>query len=174
MSPTVRPKRNTTDCACSDGFTGPNCNICTRNSVCSSVPGIPIGSDMVCNSSPVVWKSKHQSVCTANEPLLQSIFPGQIDVSIARDISNGSAFGAIWYEKALQVTCSLKECAQEISVNTTFLCNQIKCNCVPGTKFCGGGGLFDLTGPISQASGKTLLRCPTRNSTACNINCFLF
>lgn len=50
-------------CTCSDGATGPNCNVCTQDSTCALMSGVPIGTDSVCNKSPVVWASNHHSVC---------------------------------------------------------------------------------------------------------------
>jgi hypothetical protein len=53
----------TNPCECDEGFSGPNCNVCGNDNACQRLPGMILGSQNVCNQSPVVWKDKHMSVC---------------------------------------------------------------------------------------------------------------
>ena len=166
----LREKQTAGQCVC-QAATGPNCNVCLLDSVCqaSSSASPILGSAMVCNAAPQVWSTAHHSVCQIQNTLVSAIFPGNIRVTIERNVKNSSTFASLWLQETAQFSCLLTDCSQQIATtDTTWQCKALACSCNAGTDFCGGKSL-DLTAVINAATGKALLTCPTTNSTSCNL-----
>lgn len=166
---TLRPIRTAETCSCDTGFIGPNCNVCTNNNVCSSIPGTAIGANVVCNQKPVIWSTQHHTSCGVSNPLLSAAFPGLVEITVKRDIVVGTGLASLWYLNIEQFSCQFNTCTQNFDAAAGYWqCTSIECKCIPGTKFC-GGGLIDLTGPINSAAGSTSIACPNRNNASCII-----
>ncbi|KAI8912448.1 hypothetical protein EDD86DRAFT_223811 [Gorgonomyces haynaldii] len=163
------PKQPSIDCECASGFGGPNCNICLQDNVCSGSQGAILGSQMVCNKSPLVWKQRHHTVCDVNNTLVSAVFPGSVQVTVERSLGSSSAFATLWNKGDVQFSCNVTECAQKSDpTQTSWNCKSLKCQCVPGSAIC-GGGLIDLTSSVNSANGGALLQCQS-NSTDCLLN----
>ncbi|KAI8924499.1 hypothetical protein BC831DRAFT_465321 [Entophlyctis helioformis] len=170
MPPDIRPIRQpNTNCTCADGFTGTNCNVCTRNDVCAGVPGRPIGTTYVCNNQTKPWASAHHTSCTVKNPTLSRLFPAFTQFTMHRNRLAGTALGTVWYQGAPQFVCKISSCAQTWKDDqTNWKCSELNCKCNAGTSFCGGGGLIDLTGAINSAKGGLDLAC-NESTQQCNM-----
>ncbi|KAL2918422.1 hypothetical protein HK105_201822 [Polyrhizophydium stewartii] len=156
-------------CTCDGGFTGPNCNVCTNNDVCTKMPGRLVGTTYICNNGTKVWRTNHHTACTVKNPTLAGLFPGFTQLSMKRDLIAGSTIASLWYLNDPQFTCNITQCEQSwSSAATTWSCKDVSCKCNAGTKFCGGGGILDLTNSINTAKGMLNIVCDESTPT-CNV-----
>ncbi|KAJ3417122.1 hypothetical protein HDV05_006981 [Chytridiales sp. JEL 0842] len=162
LAPSLRPLRNPGQtCTCDPGFVGFNCNICTSDSVCKTPSDAPIGSSSVCNRSPTVWKAGSVS-CGVEAPLLTAVYPKISNITLARNITDKSMLGSLWYDNEQQFMCKMTDCSQSVINNQyTFRCNSVQCVCIPGSAFCGGVGVsVNFQQSIVSADGDFAFTCP--------------
>lgn len=163
------PALSLSDGSCNAGFGGPECNICLADSGCAAVNA----SAGVCGKGAVVVASQSNSLCTVDEPMLSTLYPGAaITVSLARSLLTASASGSVYYGNKLNFKCSFTGCSRQVTATSDiWSCPTAKCECVKGTKMCGEpGALVDLSSPLQSVTGPFQLDCPydsTGNGTEC-------
>ncbi|KAJ7778671.1 hypothetical protein DFH07DRAFT_876274 [Mycena maculata] len=185
---------NITTCACESGWGGAGCNVCQSSSACQtaysssgsapssaqSVTGSETGenSTLVCNSAAQVYAASQMS-CSVVNPTLQAIFPLNTNLNIIRTLqpglsplpnatsfgTAGTVFASLFYAGVEQFYCLADSCTQDLTGgDTNWDCQNLKCNCITNTTFCGGGA-EDITGAIDTLSGSLSIDCD--NSTTC-------
>lgn len=103
---------NTTACICDEGWEGPNCNICQSSRSCSALPSSSLGSQNVCNQSPVVWGNRHFSSCNVNNNLIKLAYRQPSTVTVERNAIEGSVLATIWLANDPQFSCKATQCTQ--------------------------------------------------------------
>ncbi|KXN92002.1 ATP-binding cassette sub-family G member 2 [Leucoagaricus sp. SymC.cos] len=180
-------------CSCQDGWTGTGCNVCTSSSSCidptASLGGQSTGvSDpMVCNTAPRVYAAGHMS-CDVNNPTLQALYPRKSTLNIMRTrqpsltpLPGVTAFGdpetvfaQLFYDGVEQFYCHADTCSQEVNDSdgsASWHCNDLKCTCRPGSSFCGGVPMTDLTSPINGLVGTLDIECSAVNASTNSGSC---
>ncbi|GAA95173.1 uncharacterized protein L969DRAFT_53338 [Mixia osmundae IAM 14324] len=184
--------------ACSSGFTGLDCNLCTSAQACSAALGTtssppassalsPVNTTVTCHQSPLTFTEGFTS-CGVINPTLQAVFPGSFTLNIQRSLntsqslssafgSPGTALAQLWFSNGStpqqQFYCSASSCTQTAlgpaasPHNVTYDCDNLSCNCIPGSKLCGGGGPLDLTATINGLSGPLGVDCDNTGSGTC-------
>eukprot|EP00842_Homolaphlyctis_polyrhiza_P005452 jgi/Hompol1/5908/HPOL_004754-RA len=110
------------------------------------------------------------SDCSKASDILAKLYPSFTQLTLQRDAVNKSMFGSLWYENDVQFNCNITNCDQFNSGSTNvWSCTSLNCQCNAGTKFCGGGGVVDLTKPINQANGGIVLACGQTDPNKCNV-----
>ncbi|KAI8843075.1 hypothetical protein BC829DRAFT_446307 [Chytridium lagenaria] len=145
------------------GFGGQDClqPACLNDESCAT----PFGSSekAVCNRQAKVWKAG-TSYCDLKVPLLEAVYPGTSKIMIHRNVTAGYSLGSLWYDDRQQFMCRLSNCTQSLTERPrvySWSCTETKCECTPGSTFCGGPGVsVNLGGPIASASGKLKFTCP--------------
>ncbi|KAL7750097.1 hypothetical protein RI367_004612 [Sorochytrium milnesiophthora] len=174
------PRPDREQCVCDDGFTGINCNVCTRDDVCQSIANVPASEQKsldtrICNRSPRVYK-RSQMMCESNSDLISGLYGSNIDATIERDLVNGVGFATLWLQQVPQFSCSMTGCkASLVDQVDKWKCDDIKCQCLARTKMCGGGGvaMVDLTTPLAGVSGNFELSCPLQGNGNATISAVL-
>ncbi|KAJ7684484.1 hypothetical protein DFH06DRAFT_1073176 [Mycena polygramma] len=182
-------------CACQAGWGGTGCNVCQTPSACqtafsasgsapSSSQSVSDGqagqnSTLTCGTTARVYAASQMS-CAVVNPTLQSLFPGSSSLNIIRTLQPGlsplpntTSFGAagtvfaqLFYDGVEQFSCLADSCTQSLTNGSTnWDCQNLKCNCIPKTTFC-GGGVSDITGAINPLSGSLSIDCD--NATTCS------
>ncbi|KAJ6546878.1 hypothetical protein B0H19DRAFT_1211643 [Mycena capillaripes] len=181
-------------CACEAGWGGTGCNVCQTSSACQtaysssgsapsssqSISGAQDGqnSTLTCNSAARVFAASQMS-CQVINPTIQGLFPLSTNLNIIRTLqpglsplpnttsfgSAGTVFAQLFYAGVEQFYCLADSCAQDLTGNTTnWECQNLKCNCIPKTTFC-GGGVTDLTGVINTLGGSLGIDCDNSTTT---------
>lgn len=114
-------------------------------------------------------------------PTLQGVFAGQTTLTfqnafntteaLAPSTSENQTMNAqLWYSSNTgnatlveQFFCNANSCTQTNTTTTTgtsvdWTCSNLRCTCIPGTAFCGGGSL-DLTDTINGLSNRISVTC---------------
>ncbi|KAG8720659.1 hypothetical protein FRC09_009177 [Ceratobasidium sp. 395] len=146
----------------------------------------PLGAGQVgnqtltCNTQSRVYAAQEMS-CAVINPTLQALFPLQANLNILRTLdpaltpspnitsfgSAGSAFAQVFYDGVEQFYCSASDCKQTVGNDTTeWACSTLKCNCRPGTMFCGAGSM-NLAPTLNSLSGQLTVSC-TSSTAACS------
>ncbi|KAJ6488152.1 hypothetical protein C8R47DRAFT_1276684 [Mycena vitilis] len=181
-------------CACQAGWGGTGCNVCQTPSACqtafsasgsapSSSQSVSDGqagqnSTLTYGTTSRVYAASQMS-CAVVNPTLQSLSPGS-SLNIIRTLQPGlspllntTSFGAagtvfaqLFYDGVEQFLCLADSCTQSLTNGSTnWDCQNLKCNCIPKTTFCGGGGVGDITGATNPLSGALSIECD--DATTC-------
>ncbi|EPQ58693.1 hypothetical protein GLOTRDRAFT_115012 [Gloeophyllum trabeum ATCC 11539] len=159
-----------------------------QSSVSSGLDGSSDGqnSTLTCNTSPRVWAAGEMS-CQVNNPTVQALYPGDTTLNILRTLQssltpvpNVTAFGndnsvyaQLFYNGVEQFYCRSDSCTQDTSSGgSDWSCSNLACHCIPGTTFCGGVPISNLTGTIDGLSGSLGISCgavdPNNNTASCS------
>ena len=67
----------------------------------------------------------------------------------------------LWYDGVEQFFCTADSCAQSITDSnpSTWVCQNLKCTCIPNTTFCGGVPATNLTATINKLDGVLTITC---------------
>ncbi|KZS98849.1 ABC transporter [Sistotremastrum niveocremeum HHB9708] len=178
---------NITSCSCESGWGGVGCNVCQTSNACQAAFNAVNGSTsstsnindngqnqtLTCNTSPRVWASGQLS-CSVINPTLQSLFPGPSTLNIMRTLNgtysplpnttsfgaDGSLYAQLWYEGQEQFYCEANSCQQTLNDNAPdWQCNNLSCNCRPGSAFCGANITTDLTQTVALLTGTLEVSC---------------
>ncbi|GAA6042455.1 hypothetical protein JCM8097_008464 [Rhodosporidiobolus ruineniae] len=153
---------------CSDGFTGPTCNVCTSDSACAAAVGTGANSSgfssglgqPVCSTSTWTW-TQGFATCDVVNPTLQSVFSGTTTLIIQKTVepteslsspfgSNGTVLAQLFYAPSSgntttveQFYCAADSCIQSNvtssgSTSVDWTCQNLQCTCIDGRDFCGG------------------------------------
>ncbi|KAJ3205377.1 hypothetical protein HK099_000835 [Clydaea vesicula] len=165
FEPQFRTPRSGNQCQCDNGFIGQNCNVCTQDSVCKGRSNAPVGSTYVCNKLNTVWQNSNM-YCDVSVAELAFLFPNKVTATVNRNITGGTTLANLWYEDIEQFYCKAEQCSQKIvDLEYIWSCQQVKCRCIPGTKFCGNGGTIDLTRIIeTEVSGSFSVNFPSETA----------
>ncbi|KAK2460677.1 hypothetical protein APHAL10511_007147 [Amanita phalloides] len=144
---------------------------------------------LICNAASRVY-SVGQMSCKVVNPTLQAIYPFDSTLNVVRTLQpqltplpNVTGFGAagtiysqLFYNGVEQFYCRADTCIQQ-SVNGTqgatgWSCQNLQCTCRPGTSFCGGVPVTNLTGTINGLDGAIDIDCQavdnSTNTATCN------
>ncbi|KNE62385.1 hypothetical protein AMAG_07608 [Allomyces macrogynus ATCC 38327] len=168
------PRPDRADCKCDDGFAGTHCNVCYTDAACSSTATVPTaerrdGEARICNRTPRVFKSAHLQ-CEVTSTEVKSLYPGQIDITMNRNLVSKSGLASLWIKKVLQFTCQFSQCTTTVEKPGTidaadqWTCSSIQCKCIARTDMCGGGSSLDLTSALQAVTGPFVLACPLADS----------
>ncbi|KAL5636267.1 hypothetical protein ACGC1H_004924 [Rhizoctonia solani] len=154
----------------------------------SSSPGSslsPLSADqlgnqtLTCNTQSKVYSAQEMS-CAVINPTLQALFPLSANLNILRTLdpslspspnvtsfgAAGSAFAQLFYDGVEQFYCQAGGCKQTVTNDTTdWACTSLKCQCRPGTAFCGAQTNTDLTNILNSLSGALGVSCTSSTST---------
>ncbi|TXT15843.1 hypothetical protein VHUM_00346 [Vanrija humicola] len=188
------PGGNVTSCTtCGPGWSGPTCALCSTGASCQAALGkyidsaagaggiasAAVNSTLTCSKSPTVY-SVSQMSCAIRATLIESLFPGDVSLSMTRSLNssktpggpntlkaaglpavNGEVWAQVWYQGREQFYCHASACNQTVSDGTStseWVCSELACTCPPGTAFCTAvGGL--LVGLIAVVKGPLTVNC---------------
>ncbi|TFK45642.1 hypothetical protein OE88DRAFT_1669039 [Heliocybe sulcata] len=158
-----------------------------QSSVSSGIDGSGDGQNttLTCNTSPKVWAAGEMS-CQVVNPTVQALFPGDTTLNILRNlqssltpVQNVTAFGnddtvyaQLFYDDVEQFYCRADSCTQDTSSGgSDWNCENLACTCIPGTTFCGGIPISNLTGTIDDLSGSLGISCGAVDSSNNTASC---
>ncbi|KAJ7221642.1 hypothetical protein GGX14DRAFT_430547 [Mycena pura] len=194
LAPQQGASSNISTCSCEAGWGGTGCNVCVTGSACQaaytasgrapsgaqSISGSVDGqnSTLTCNSKARVFAASQMS-CQVLNPTLQALYPLDSNLNIMRTLqpalspiqnttsfgTNGTIYAQLFYAGVEQFYCQADTCAQsQTDTNTNWDCQNLKCNCINNTTFCGGVSIGQ--GAINGLSGSLSIEC--NNSTMCS------
>ncbi|MBW0461115.1 hypothetical protein O181_000830 [Austropuccinia psidii MF-1] len=170
----IRPD-NSTNCSCSEGWTGVNCNVCQTDQACSGLlpkldkltgrlaypdsSGISSDSSLFSNQSEAVCykggfavQKNYQMCNVTNRKILDMLPDRPPQVSFSCDILKTSCEFQFWIGSIESFYCAFEDCHQSIQVGyqgqpniTQNQCNRMKCRCIPGKMLCGESGSVDIS-----------------------------
>lgn len=129
---------------------------------------------------------RYPFVHASQNPTLQGLYPRQSTLTILRTVngsltplpgitafgSDGSVFAQLFYDGVEQFYCSADSCTQQVDAGgSDWNCQNLHCQCIPGTSFCGGVPLTDLTGVLNQLSGTLEISCDAASPENNTANC---
>lgn len=109
-------------------------------------------------------------------PTLQALYPLDSTLTILRTLitsltpsrgltsvgPSGTIYAQLWYSGISQFYCTTSSCTQTTSSGNgspTWSCHDLACTCRPGTSFCGGVPLCNLTATIDGLNGDLMIGC---------------
>ncbi|RAL61871.1 hypothetical protein DID88_002934 [Monilinia fructigena] len=146
-----RPMRTTDSCACEDGWTGINCNVCTNDKACNAL--MPDKEGGVCYQNGEVVKGKLSDVTfTCNAEVETCDFQ-------------------FWVDEKESFYCSLDTCTSGAENDydrnsTSAKCENIACKCVPDRMLCGENGSVDISDFLDQEiRGPATFNCEQKSGS---------
>ncbi|CCM05760.1 uncharacterized protein FIBRA_07993 [Fibroporia radiculosa] len=189
---------NITGCACESGWTGTGCNVCQSSDACQSAyaatghssSGLSSGENdtLTCNAHSRVYAAGQMS-CSVQNPTLQAIYPLSSTLNILRTLnpsltplpnmtgfgSSGSVYAQLFYDGVEQFDCTADSCTQDTTDATDgsskWTCQNLRCTCIPGTSFCGGVPVSNLTAIIDGLSGTLVIACAAPSAGSTTASC---
>ncbi|KAI9190098.1 FAD-dependent urate hydroxylase [Blastocladiella emersonii ATCC 22665] len=163
-NPRRPPRRDAKQCACTDGWTGLNCNVCARDDVCNAL--VPPGLNGTCYASPIAVKANHQMCKVTNPKIVEMLKDDKPEVTLSCNATAGSApapgavpgpDGALppsarcgfqfWIGGVQSFYCDLDQCTGSVSNadnSTAYDCDKIRCGCLADRMLCGKDGSVDI------------------------------
>ncbi|KAJ3212142.1 hypothetical protein HDU67_004012 [Dinochytrium kinnereticum] len=147
-------------CECDDGWFGNNCNVCSKDNVCSQM----IIGDLpgVCYKSSMAVRQNFMQCQVTNEGVVKNL-KKSAEVTFTCDS---------WYGESDIESSSNRPLEQLPAKNiSTYSCDKMSCRCLPNRTLCGEAGSIDLsdwmtddeegpTGPMTY----TCVEAPNDNS----------
>ncbi|KAG6831214.1 hypothetical protein H0H92_012011 [Tricholoma furcatifolium] len=121
--------------------------------------------------------------CQVDNPTLQAIYPLTSTLNIIRTLQPslspipnttsygvaGTVYAQLFYAGVEQFYCEADNCTQSLgngSSSANWDCQNLQCTCRPGTTFCGGIPMSNLTATIDALDGTLSIDCdPVDNAT---------
>ena len=135
-------------CECEEGWGGINCNVCVQDQACNAL--MPEGEGGVCYTAGRVVNENYQMCDVINKPILKQL-DGQIpQVTFSCNNEEETCNFQFWVDQKESFYCALDHCAATIQDTNTrnqtkYVCENIKCKCVPDTFLCGKAGSVDIS-----------------------------
>ncbi|KAL7749394.1 FAD-dependent urate hydroxylase [Sorochytrium milnesiophthora] len=148
-----RPIRNGPSCGCTDGWTGLNCNVCTRDDVCNRL--VPTGMNGTCYRHSMAVQENFQMCNVTNPKIVQILGKDIPQVTFSCNRTDAACKFQFWAGGMESFFCGLRNCrfqqADQYDRNkTTYACQDIQCRCMPGEMLCGKDGSVDITEFLEQ------------------------
>ncbi|KAF7324655.1 ABC transporter protein [Mycena kentingensis (nom. inval.)] len=146
-------------CECKDGWGGINCNVCQNDQACAAFPlaGGPSDpddeinpEDMRCYTGGETVFNNHQMCNVTNRKILDQVGANRpVQVTFSCDKADDTCSFQFWVDQIESFYCALNECTSKAtndynSNGTTYDCERIKCDCVPGRFICGEDGSVNI------------------------------
>ncbi|KAF7289666.1 ABC transporter protein [Mycena chlorophos] len=146
-------------CECKEGWGGINCNVCQTNQACANFPlaGEPSNlddeidpEDMRCYTGGETVFNNHQMCNVTNRKIIDQVGADRpVQVTFSCDKQDAECQFQFWVDQKESFYCALDQCtsrpSNEYATNgTTYDCEHIKCNCIPGRFICGEDGSVNI------------------------------
>lgn len=147
-----RPDDQST-CECREGWEGINCNVCQTNKACD--PLMREGKDGICYREGLLQKENFQMCDITNRKILDQLKEQKPQATFSCNAEREECNFQFWVDQKESFYCALDHCswsgAAEENRNTTkYLCENIKCKCIPGRMLCGEEGSVDIGDFLEQ------------------------
>lgn len=160
-----RPIRKGKSCDCKDGWSGINCNMCTKDNACDKfMPGNEPGT---CYTGGILVNNNHQMCDVTNRKILD-ILKGKIpQVTFGCNRTSSNCDFQFWVDERESFYCGLNNCEFDSETTaysniTTYKCPEISCKCIPGRMLCGEKGSIDISDFLTETiKGPGFFECET-------------
>ncbi|KAF8268139.1 hypothetical protein EI94DRAFT_1212790 [Lactarius quietus] len=163
------------ECECKEGWGGINCNVCQIDNACTNFPirGNISSLDpedsvnMTCYKGGETVFNNHQFCDVTNRKILDMLPGRPPQVTFSCDKTDATCDFQFWTAQVESFYCALDTCKTEVipgyDTNTTsYLCEKIKCSCVPGRFICGEDGSVDIGDFLTEEiKGPASFSCKT-------------
>ncbi|KAI9825855.1 MAG: hypothetical protein M1832_000796 [Thelocarpon impressellum] len=134
-------------CDCEEGWDGINCNVCKTDAACDAL--MPEGQGGVCYKQGAVINENYQMCDVTNSEILKLLKGDKPQVTFSCNAERHECTFQFWIDALESFYCALDECKwtmeNEYDRNSTsYRCENIKCECVPGRILCGAKDSIDL------------------------------
>ena len=134
-------------CECDEGWTGINCNVCTKDDACNKL--MPTGDGGVCYQNGDVVNQNYQFCDVTNKKIRELLGTQVPQVTFTCEKATGHCEFQFWVEERESFYCHLSECTSRADFNerqnkTSYECDHVACSCVPGRMLCGEHGSVDI------------------------------
>ncbi|EIN09971.1 hypothetical protein PUNSTDRAFT_101940 [Punctularia strigosozonata HHB-11173 SS5] len=161
--PHRQPRAPGETCQCKAGWGGINCNVCNDDQACVGFsllsqpsPNDSESEDMVCyNGGDFVSRNRH--MCNITNEMLMGIMNGrQPHATLSCDKSSSECSFRFWAEEVESFYCALDGCSffsssdPETDRTFAYVCDRMKCKCIPGRFFCGELGSVDISSFLDE------------------------
>lgn len=89
--------------------------------------------------------------------------------------SNNTVYAQLFYDGIEQFFCQADTCSQTLGsgndTTTNWGCSNLKCHCRPGTQFCGGNAVANITATINNLGGTLGIDCGAVDSSSGSASC---
>ncbi|RKF54149.1 ABC transporter G family member [Golovinomyces cichoracearum] len=159
-------------CECDDGWTGINCNVCTKNKACNDL--MPTREGGVCYQNGEVVHENFQMCSVTNQKIIEVLKGRRPQVTFTCNRDHKTCDFQFWVEHEESFYCALDNCISSAENSyqqnsTSYECENVKCNCIPGRMLCGENGSVDITDFLNQLiKGPATFRCQQENGVTSN------
>nr|WOF01077.1 ABC transporter domain-containing protein [Corynespora cassiicola] len=141
------PRGGEKSCQCKEGWAGINCNVCETNDACSAM--MPEGEGGVCYKDGQLVKENFQICDITNRKILDQLKEKKPQATFSCNKEDAECNFQFWVDQKESFYCALDTCTDkwiaESDRNVTqYMCENIKCRCVPGRMLCGEEGSIDI------------------------------
>ncbi|KAH9053006.1 hypothetical protein EDB83DRAFT_2395574 [Lactarius deliciosus] len=163
------------ECECEEGWGGINCNVCQIDNACTNFPirGNTTNLDAVDSVNMTCYKggetvfNNHQFCDVTNRKILDMLPDRPPQVTFSCDKTDATCDFQFWTAQVESFYCALNSCKTEVTpgydYNTTsYVCEKMKCSCVPGRFICGEDGSVDIGDFLTEEiKGPATFSCKT-------------
>ncbi|CCG81883.1 Putative uncharacterized protein [Taphrina deformans PYCC 5710] len=164
-----RPVRTSEDCACSEGWSGLNCNVCETDFACN--PLMPEGINGTCYKGGLVVHENFQMCDVTNRKIVDQLKEKTPQVTFSCREEDKTCNFQFWVGKVESFYCGLDSCefSQTLGYEqntTTYNCKNIRCECIPDRMLCGESGSIDISDFLTEEiKGPGSFTCSSKEKT---------
>ncbi|KAK3072271.1 FAD-dependent urate hydroxylase [Teratosphaeriaceae sp. CCFEE 6253] len=142
-------------CECNEGWEGINCNVCKTDDACGPMMPSKQEDGAVCYREGLVVHENYQMCDITNRKIVDQLKEKKPQATFSCNADRAECNFQFWVAEKESFYCALDTCAwkaaaTETQNSSTYRCENIQCQCIPGRLLCGAENSIDIGDFLDQ------------------------